>query len=468
MNKKGIVIITAIATAFSLNACDFFPDITPESPDHPVITDIVVKEPKETIEDVVGVIDTDTETENQVGDDGEGKEGTEDYGQESGLYYYPKDAESSIYLSNEVHGVDELIEVSKAYFDYIEAEAAANDAACGFEDSLERVAFRFVDLNGDDLKELAYTFDSSHASGIRLATYDMEKGEVVPLGIMGQYGSTVVYIGKNMVLNYYSGMGYTYSSFVTFDEDNSQRILVEFNDDAGMVDDADDATYKINGIEVSQEEYDAVYEQWRTYYSMMYFSIAYEQMIPYYDGDVDFEMLSYSYDVEDDVLKKAYESYKDILIQLGCPAFSFTYINGDNVPELVIAEGNGPENGVTVFQYVSYLDQVICYGQFGMFGTMNYVDGTGLLLHSTTLGGNHFFLINDYMVIPINSFDDTEVWFGEDGANDYIMDGMYVEKDIYKKYRKAWEEIDYMEISYDMMITDYSEDEILALFEKVK
>lgn len=470
MNKKRWMLITAIAMTFSLCACDLIPNGKPDSVDQPTITDIIVKEQEDEIDDGNDDIDTnivipDDGDDEEDGNEGEGEE--ENGGDETGLFYYPEDAAYSISLKTQQYEVYELMEASEAYFEFLEKEAEEYNQSTGFDDGLERVTFNFVDMNGDNLLELAYSFNGSHAYGVRLATYDMEKGEVVPWGEIGSYGNAIVYAGCNMAISGYSGMGYTYVSFITFDDNNMARSLVEFENDEWAVEDAADAVFTINGEEVSSEEYDRVYEMWRSYYSQYYRILDFTYMIPYYDGEVNFDCFSYPFEREPEDYQLALDNYEIVLSQMGYPAFSLVYIDGDNVPELVMADGNGAENGVYVFCYSFSEGVSICFGQYGLFGSMSYIDGTGLLVQNTTLGGSKIFYMSDIAVVPINSFEDTEVLLGENGDNNYKMNGMFVDKETYMKYRKSWEEVDYSTISYDSMVKDYSADEIPDLFSKI-
>lgn len=463
-NKRLFLSFFAVLFSFALCACDILPTAQTDDGNKPVVEPIVIKEPTVNptndpiVDPDIDKIDPDSGDDVDVN----GNQGTAD---NEYACYYPYEAD--VKVKDKEYSVEEIVEVSKAYFEYLDKEAADYESYIEGETGYDRLKFCFVNLDGDNSLELAYAFESAHVDGVYLAAYNFDTKQVELIDVLGGYGCTEVFAGQNISISSYVGFGYSYNAFLTYDEDYSQRVLVEFEDNSGAVEYDEDIFYKINDEEVSEEEYYDLYYQWMNYYGQYYRYLSYDYMIPY-ERPMDFSSFVFNYNVDEEVIEEAFEGYKNVLAQLGYPAFSLVYIDSDNCPELVTAYGNGAADSVTVFGYDSYGKQPMCYGGYGLFGQMDYIPDTGIVIHTTSLGGSKFYKISGNAIVPVNSFEDTEVFFGEDGENNYKLDGMFVDKDTYYAYREAWYQIEIRGIGYDEMEQDYSEDDILDLFEDLR
>ncbi len=62
------------------------------------------------------------------------------------------------------------------------------------------------------------------------------------------------------------------------------------------------------------------------------------------------------------------------------PRFMTAYIDEDDLPELLVAYGDFHSEGVSVYRYEVSLDEVFYVGTFGSFGSMQYYEGTSIIV----------------------------------------------------------------------------------------
>ena len=116
--------------------------------------------------------------------------------------------------------------------------------------------------------------------------------------------------------------------------------------------------------------------------------------------------------------------------------FSLAFVDGDDIPELLLMEDDCHARGVKVFTY--YQDQVAELGAFGSFGLMQYVERAGLIFSHYMGHGesdNDFFEIKEGQAVLICNMHSTPYRKNGIDANLYEIDGVAVNE---KTYRARW------------------------------
>ena len=123
-------------------------------------------------------------------------------------------------------------------------------------------------------------------------------------------------------------------------------------------------------------------------------------------------------------------------------------IDDDSIPELLLIEDNSHASGVKVYTY--YQESVVELGEFGSFGSMEYVERGGMIFSGFSgmgEGSSQFFQVEDgetKLVCSIMSYQPF------DGSPEtYEIDGISATEEA---VRKKWEELDtdkYISIGYD-------------------
>ena len=130
--------------------------------------------------------------------------------------------------------------------------------------------------------------------------------------------------------------------------------------------------------------------------------------------------------------------------------FSLAFVDGDDIPELLLMEDDCHAKGVKVFTY--YQEQVAELGAFGSFGLMQYVERAGLIFSHYMGHGesdNNFFEIKEGQAVLICNMHSTPYRKNGIDTKLYEIDGVAVNEETYQSRWKAlYEDQDYVLIGY--------------------
>ena len=163
-----------------------------------------------------------------------------------------------------------------------ETEASAeNDTSADYRDSYKAKlieamndenasspAFDLFDMNADGIPELFVSLGDYHAAGV--FAYTFKDGALADLSgdntPFGSYGEAAV-SADGYLTGEYSGMGITYDYFYKLDGD---KLVMISNVEMGELPDGDDyeniiTYYKINDEDVSEEEYNSVFDEYNAH-----------------------------------------------------------------------------------------------------------------------------------------------------------------------------------------------------------
>ena len=130
--------------------------------------------------------------------------------------------------------------------------------------------------------------------------------------------------------------------------------------------------------------------------------------------------------------------------------FSLAFVDGDDIPELLLMEDDCHARGVKVFTY--YQDQVAELGAFGSFGLMQYVERAGLIFSHYMGHGesdNDFFEIKEGQAVLICNMHSTPYRKNGIDTSLYEIDGVAVNEKTYRaRWKALYEDQDYVLIGY--------------------
>ena len=130
--------------------------------------------------------------------------------------------------------------------------------------------------------------------------------------------------------------------------------------------------------------------------------------------------------------------------------FSLAFVDGDDIPELLLMEDDCHARGVKVFTY--YQDQVAELGAFGSFGLMQYVERAGLIFSHYMGHGesdNDFFEIKEGQAVLICNMHSTPHRKNGIDTSLYEIDGVAVNEKTYRaRWKALYEDQDYVLIGY--------------------
>ncbi|MDE5597401.1 MAG: hypothetical protein K2J04_06175 [Lachnospiraceae bacterium] len=133
---------------------------------------------------------------------------------------------------------------------------------------------------------------------------------------------------------------------------------------------------------------------------------------------------------------------------------TLAFIDDDNVPELLLIEDNSHPTGVKVYTY--YQESVIELGEFGSFGSMQYVEKGGMIFSGWSgmgEGVSDFYRVEDGEAKLLCSIRDYEPFDGS--PETYEIDGVSATEE---ENNEKWEELYY---AYEYTLIGY--DDALAI-----
>lgn len=153
------------------------------------------------------------------------------------------------------------------------------------------------------------------------------------------------------------------------------------------------------------------------------------------------------------------------------PGFALIYLDGDNVPELVVIEGWVHASGAAVYTFEK--GEVIPVGVYGQYGAMGYQEKEGIVFDDYDQGGSVYssvYKIEGSKGTLLQSYSERFVFpaEGEEPQYAYAVDGNEVSEEQYMEVCDKWNDIEYRVIDYGMCRTLTGGDERSALTEELE
>lgn len=171
--------------------------------------------------------------------------------------------------------VSEQTKALKAYAKTL-AEYAENEYT-------QQVRFSLIYLDEDDTPELVIFMGDTHMDGANLYIYG--QGQSVYVGIFGQWGAAIYQEKKGIIFHEYDQGGHGFSGVYQIDG-AEETLLREFEYEQLEFEDGPEEVaciYRVDGREVSKEEYSESLESWTDGYR----TIAYDMCIPVKCADIE-------------------------------------------------------------------------------------------------------------------------------------------------------------------------------------
>lgn len=363
------------------------------------------------------------------------------------------------FISAEIDDMGDLIKITyltgndfeeaTEYFDISDngwkgAYKAAFETFRQSEDYTENSMFSLRDINGDDVPELLISEDIYHAAGVHIYTFN---GELTEFGELGSNGKTLYCADSGMLLSFYMQGGEYHSTYYR-PEANGLTEFAYFYNDSGR---SETAVYKLNDVEISEEEYDSELEK--------------------YQGD--FISLGRDFQLENAFLNAAlsdkndwYGVYSDLLHGLEEIdssekwRFSLCDINNDDIPELFISEGT---YHISHCQVYSYHNGFIGLGEYGTYGEVLFKPNLNLItagnLHQGYEYSYEYSLSEDFVIVLEKSFYNNLGAASLPEETVYMIDGESVSAEEYQAEIDKYHDDDSISLGYDHSFT---EDDILS------
>ncbi len=311
-------------------------------------------------------------------------------------------------------------------------------------DYTERSMFSLCDINGDDTPEFFISEDICHAAGVHVYTFD---GELTKLGEFGSNGKTLYCADSGILLNFYMQGGEYHSTYYRPEADGLVE-LAHFYNNSGRL---ETAVYKLNDVEISEEEYNSELEK--------------------YQGDFislgrDFQFTNAFLEAVLSDKDNWYDVYKDLLYGLKNSAnskvhkFSLCDINNDDIPELFISERT---YHISHCQIYSYHNGLIGLGEYGTYGDVLFKPNLNLItagnLHQGYEYSYEYSLSKDFVIVLKKSFYNNIGAAALPEETVYMIDGKSVSAEEYQAEIDKYNDDDSISLGYDY---SFIEDDILS------
>lgn len=346
---------------------------------------------------------------------------------------------------------DDFEEVTE-YFDITEngwkgAYKAAFETFRQSGDYTKSSMFSLCDINGDDIPEFFISEDFYHAAGVHVYTFD---GELTELGEFGSNGKTLCCADSGILLSFYMQGGEYHSKYYRLEADGLVELAYFYNN-LGR---PETAVYKLNNVEVSEEEYNSELEK--------------------YQGD--FISLGRDFQFTDAFLNAAlsnkndwYSVYSDLLHGLEKVdtsekwRFSLCDINSDDVPELFISEETYRISHCKIY---SYHNGFIGLGEYGTYGCVSFNPNLNLItagdLHQGYDYSYKYSLSEDFVMVIEKSFYNNKGAAASAEERVYMIDGESVSAEEYQAEIDKYHDDDSISLGYDYSFTDEDISEALS------
>lgn len=133
--------------------------------------------------------------------------------------------------------------------------------------------------------------------------------------------------------------------------------------------------------------------------------------------------------------------------------FALLFLDGDEVPELIVMEGWAHAQGASVYLFQE--GEVISIGEYGQYGALCYREKDGLLFDDYDTQGNvhsWVYQIEGKQAVLLQSYDYCQAIAGEGEEtpqDTYYVDGKEVTEEQYQKVSDGWSADGYQMIEYD-------------------
>lgn len=353
---------------------------------------------------------------------------------------------------------------AEAYYEFLEKELKDDSA------KIIPTGFRLVYIDDDDVPELLIMEDSSHASGARVCTYYQNK--VVEIGAFGSSGEMLYVEKQGKIFSYYAGFGEEYFRYFVLEGGKAEEIGYFHSYPDLNYDDYSVTLYEIDGKSVTEKLYN---EKLDEFHRDDYASVRYDDAV--FVDDMAHLKRALAQEIEalelkssltpqqaeameayeafleeyaEDFMEKAdmvwedYEKYED---GYRGARFTLIYLDNDEIPELVISEGWSLGHSPSVYTYAD--KEVVCIGQFGYYGEVDYVEKEGILLaeYERHLQGHYdAYQVKGTKADKLFWIDEFWHWDSEDNPREgeghytYNVDSKEVDKDKYMAKRRIYED----------------------------
>jgi hypothetical protein len=330
------------------------------------------------------------------------------------------------------------------YFDITEngwkgAYKAALETFRQSGDYTESSMFSLCDINGDDTPELFISEDICHAAGVHVYTFD---NELTEFGEFGSDGKTLYCTDSGILLSFYMQGGECHSTYYRPEADGLVELAYFYNNSGRSETDV----YKLNDVEVSEEEYNSELEK--------------------YQGN--FISLGRDFQFTDAFLEAAlsdkdnwYDVYSDLLYGLENAdnseeqRFSLCDINSDGIPEIFISEGT---YRIAHCQIYSYHNGFIGLGEYGTYGEVLFKPNLNLItagnLHQGYEYSYEYSLGEDFVIVLEKSFYNNMGAAALPEETDYMIDGDPVSAEEYQTEIDKYHDDDSISLGYDYSFND--------------
>lgn len=317
-------------------------------------------------------------------------------------------------------------------------------------DYTEDSMFSLRDINGDDIPELFISDGYYHSGEVHIYTFD---GELTELGEKGSNGRVLYCTDSGILLDGYMQGGEDHRKYYRLESDLLTELAYFYNDSGRP----GTAVYKLNNVEVSEEEYNSELEK--------------------YHGD--FIFLGRDFQFTDAFIEAAlsekdnwYDVYSDLLYGLAEAdisekwKFSLCDINGDYIPELFLSEGSSRMASCLIY---SYHNGFISLGEYGTYGEVLFKPNLNLI----TAGDLHwgydysfeYSLDEDFVFVLEKSFYNNYGAAASPEEREYKIDDEPVSAEEYQAELDKYHDEDSISLSWDYDFTDEDISKALALYE---
>lgn len=389
-----------------------------------------------------------------------------------------KDAEQTEKDAEEEAPAEEVswsgVSYTTAYWRFLKAYVEENKFAYR-----ARIALAFID--DDNIPELLLIEDNSHAAGVKVYTYDQES--VIELGEFGSTGSMQYVERGGMILSFFIGGGEFDDDFFRMEGGEVKPVcsLMYYQPPDGRPE-----VYEIDGASVTKEEYNRKSEE--LYDTYEYVVIGYDDALAIRESELA-DLLAEAQNAlliqkESPRLAKMVAEQSEVLEGYGAflekyisqwkgsdsgelPGFALIYLDGDDVPELVVIEGYAHASSAAVYTFEK--GKVVPVGIYGQYGAMEYREKEGIIFDDYDMGGNIYsrvYQIEGKKETLLQSYSERCEFLveGEELRYTYVVDGKEVSGEQYQEICEKWNETGYRMIDYGMcrVLTDGNAQRILT------
>lgn len=253
--------------------------------------------------------------------------------------------------------------------------------------------FDLFDITGDKTPELIISPNDNGQTACRI--YSCRDGNIIELGETGNSGTFSYLPDMHLIKDEYSGDGFILGKYIAY-EDGAFNTVISYSDNSMSASKGATIRYEINGEEVLLPEYDRELSLYSTSPT-----ITAGRKYTFGDNAVNYAIkCSESWGAV--LTSTQRELYRSKLTELLNPldaiyAFELCNLNSDEIPELIISNGDMPENYCEVYYFdeneLAHIDGMFgAYGKF-TFDTEKFVMSTGSIRWSIN---NADFNANEY------------------------------------------------------------------------